>query len=125
MSYWERKIVELSEKKFAVENLVRLYEGGRIHFPQVPGRKVRVSSGKKIVSELLKVIQIGIPMPIIYASELQNGDLLILESTDRLGYLLKYIEGEFSVSMEEVSQDSDTCFFVNWMEEIPGLLRIF
>lgn len=30
---------------------------------------------------------------------------------DRHWYLLKYIEGAFSVSMEEVSQESDTCFF--------------
>lgn len=44
---------------------------------------------------------------------------------DRHWYLLKYIEGAFSVSMEGVSQESDTCFFCDWMEEIPGLLRIF
>lgn len=111
----------MSEKKFAVENIMRLYEGGRIHFPQVPGRKVRVSSGKKIVSELLKVIQIGIPMPVIYVSELKNGDFLILESEDRLRYLLQYIEGEFAVSIETELLENDFFYFFELDEKNPRL----
>lgn len=110
MSYKEQKIVELSEKKFSVEKLIYLYEQGRIHFPQVPN-VTAATLGKKTVSGLLRAIQIGIPMPIIYASELQNGDLLVLESEDRLRYLLEYIRGDFSVPIDEMSQDDENyCF---------------
>ena len=76
MSYRKRNIVGLSERKFSVESLTRLYEEERIHFPQLSKERTGISD-KEIVSELLEAIQDGIPMPVIYVSELQNGDFLI------------------------------------------------
>ncbi len=120
MSYRKRNIVGLSERKFSVESLTRLYEEERIHFPQLSKERTGISD-KEIVSELLEAIQDGIPMPVIYVSELQNGDFLILESKDRLRYLLQYVKGEFAVSIETELLERDSVYFCELDERNPRL----
>lgn len=109
MLYRKQEIVELSEKKFTVESLTRLYEEERIYYPQVIVRKMAY---KGDLASLIRAIQLGIPMPMIFASELQNGDFLILEGGDQLQYLLRYIMGDFSINnIEGLPRKNDGYFF--------------
>lgn len=97
----KQNIIELSEKNFSVENLMKLFEDNRVHFPQEPEIKKPYSEN---LARLVGAVEIGIPMPVILASELQNGDFLILETGDQLQILLRYIRGDFSVYLEGLSK---------------------
>lgn len=117
MSYREQIAVEIYEKNFSLENLYWMYQEGRLHFPH--SRKI--SKHQDTVEHLIKAIQIGIPMPVIYVSELQNGDFLILESREWLLALLLYLQEEFSVYADEIPFHSTEYFFHELRQETPKL----
>ncbi|MDE6055283.1 MAG: hypothetical protein K2G55_16345, partial [Lachnospiraceae bacterium] len=118
MSYREQNIVELSEKKISVENLVRLYKDGIIHFPQELEPKL---SDRESISDLIRAVRIGIPMAVVFVSELQNGDFLVLEAKDQLLYLLKYIQGGFPVHIEGITQENAQYYFSDLTYKNPRL----
>lgn len=118
MSFKEQKIIELSEKRIMVENIMHLYEDGRIHFPQESGLQ---KYNRETVSGLVRAIQVGIPMPVIYVSELQNGDFLVLESEERLRGLIQYIQGDFGIDIDRIPQVKDGFYFHELDEENPRL----
>lgn len=117
MSYNEQIAVEIYEKKFSLENLNWMYQEGRLHFPQ--SKELR--KYPDTVAHLIEAIQIGIPMPVIYASELQNGDFLILESKERLHALLKFLQESFPVYVNETPPYSKNCFFHELNQKNPRL----
>lgn len=108
MSYREKEIVTLFDRNFSISYLVQLYENGNIRFPQTLKEKM---TEKNIVTHLIEAIRQGIPMPVVYASELQNGDILILESENILLYLLEFVRGSFSVFIDGISKKSKFYFF--------------
>lgn len=117
MSYNEQIAVEIYEKKFSLENLNWMYQEGRLHFPHLR----KLNKYQDTVPHLIDAIQIGIPMPVIYASELQNGDYLILESKERLRALLEYLQESFSVHMNETPPYNTNRFFHELSQENPRL----
>lgn len=117
MSYYEQDSVEIYERKFALDFLYRMYQEGRLSFPQTEN----TSTNPVIVSNLIRAIQIGIPMPVIYASELQNGDFLILESKNRLIALLEYLQGLFPAYIEGILSNPKSCLFYKLNQEDPRL----
>lgn len=118
MSYREQEIIALVDMKYFIYDLVQIYKEGKIHFLPVTKEK---SEDKKLISDSIGAIQRGIPMPVIYASELQNGDLLILEPESWLLYLLEYIMGDFSVFVERTMQEKHICYFYELDEYNPRL----
>ena len=46
---------------------------------------------EKVVQDIIKALLRGIPFPPVYASELQTGELLILDKSDKLRFLLEYL----------------------------------
>lgn len=110
MSYREKEIVTLIDKTFSVYHLIRLYEDGNIQFLQSITEKV-TKKNIAIVTDVIEAIQQGIPMPVVYVSELQNGDFLILGSEDRLLYLLEYIRGSFPVCIDDVLKGHQYYFY--------------
>lgn len=58
----KQNIIELSEKNFSVENLMKLFEDNRVHFPQEPEIKKPYSEN---LARLVRAVEIGIPMPVI------------------------------------------------------------
>lgn len=105
MSYYEQNTVAIYERKFELGILYLMYQEGRLHFPH-PRQKNKITA-----ASLIDAIQIGIPMPVIYASELQNGDFLILEFKKRLFSLLEYLRGTFPVYLEETVPPHRNVFF--------------
>lgn len=98
MSYYEQNTVAVYERKFELDFLCKIYQEGRLHFPH----SEQLYDNSITAAGLIRAIQIGIPMPVIYASELQNGDFLILEFKNRLFSLLEYLYNSFPVNLEEI-----------------------
>lgn len=117
MSYYEQDAVIIYERKYALDYLFRMYQEGRLYFP----RTELMTDNPSIAAKLLKAIQIGIPMPVIYVSEMQNGDFLILESKNQIIALLEYLQGLFPVRTEEIFQNLRFVFFYELNAENPRL----
>lgn len=117
MSYREQIAVEIYEKNFSLENLYWMYQEGRLHFPCPK----KTSKYQDTVAHLIDGIQIGIPMSVIYVSELQNGDFLILESREWLLALLVYLQETFYVHVDEMPPNLQKCYFHELSQELPKL----
>lgn len=73
-------MVELSEKKYAVDSLTRLYEEERIYYPQVIVRK-RAYKGD--LASLIRAIQMGIPMPMIFVNKYAGNKEIALSVNEK------------------------------------------
>lgn len=88
MNYRGTENIEIYERKFSLEHIYHMFVDGRIQFPLEPLRsKVKM---EKELEQLLDIVWMGIPLPAVYVSELQNGNFLILENDDTLWKLLYF-----------------------------------
>ena len=95
MNYRGTENIEIYERKFSLENIYHMFVEGRIQFPMEPIRsKVKM---EKELEQLLDIVWMGIPLPAVYVSELQNGNFLILENDDTLWKLLYFLDGRYEV----------------------------
>lgn len=80
----ERVIIDI--RKFDIEEIAYRYSLGKILFCEYswPTRKYQEKT-----EETIKALIKGIPFPVVYASELQTGELLILNKNGRLQMLLE------------------------------------
>lgn len=86
MNYRGTENIEINERKFSLEYIYHMFRKGRIYFPmRSSGLRTKI---EKELEQLLDAIWMGIPLPAIYASEQQNGDLLILEKYRTLYMLM-------------------------------------
>ena len=93
MNYRGTENIEINERKFSLEYIYHMFREGRIYFPmRSSGLRTKI---EKELEQLLDAIWMGIPLPAIYASEQQNGDLLILEKNDNLWKLLHFLDGRY------------------------------
>ena len=53
-----------------------------------------------IIKEVLEALSRGIPFAPVYVSELQTGQLLVLNKSDRLKYLMEFLERGFDIRSE-------------------------
>ena len=95
MNYRGTENIEIYERKFSLEHIYHMFVDGRIQFPLEPLRsKVKM---EKELEQLLDIVWMGIPLPAVYVSELQNGNFLILENDDALWKLLYFLDGRYEV----------------------------
>lgn len=95
MNYRGTENIEIYERKFSLEHIYHMFVDGRIQFPLEPLRsKVKM---EKELEQLLDIVWMGIPLPAVYVSELQNGNFLILENDDTLWKLLYFLDGRYEV----------------------------
>lgn len=96
MSGFSVRHIDTYEKKIPVYQLQRMCQDKRLVFPAVLSGK----KGKRAerVSETLETILLGIALPVIYASERQDGSLLVLDSSDRLRDLMEFLGGRYLVA---------------------------
>lgn len=93
MNYRGTENIEIYERKFSLEHIYHMFVDGRIQFPLEPLRsKVKM---EKELEQLLDIVWMGIPLPAVYVSELQNGNFLILENDDTLWKLLYFLDGRY------------------------------
>lgn len=95
MNYRGTEKIEIYERKFSLEHIYHMFVEGRIQFPMEPPRsKVKM---ERELEQLLDIVWMGIPLPAVYVSELQNGNFLILENDDTLWKLLYFLDGRYEV----------------------------
>lgn len=93
MNYRGTENIEIYERKISLEHIYHMFMEGRIQFPMEPLRsKVKM---EKELEQLLDIVWMGIPLPAVYVSELQNGNFLILENDDTLWKLLYFLDGRY------------------------------
>lgn len=90
MIYYDQDDIEVFEKKYTIENVLWMYREGSIKFV----RTNHSANIEKIFSKTIDAIDLGIPMPTVYVSEQQNGDWIVLDGTDKLYYLIAYLNEE-------------------------------
>lgn len=95
--YNEEKIV-INSINLTVEEIYEYYRRGKIVFYQ--NSNIGYTKKNKIVKEVLDALSRGIPFPPVYASELQTGQLLVLNKSNRLSLLMEFIDGGFAFRNE-------------------------
>lgn len=105
------------EKKISVYLLHRMHRDGRLRFPADPRtqRKKCINRSSKAVEALL----MGIMGPTVYASELQDGCLLVLDNDDGLHYLLGFLEGGYPLEDLEFYPELNGCDIKRMEQEFP------
>lgn len=90
MIYYDQDDIEVYEKKYAIENVLWMYREESIKF----ARTNHSANIEKIFSKTIDAIDLGIPMPTVYVSEQQNGDWIVSDGTNKLYYLIAYLNEE-------------------------------
>lgn len=100
--------VEIYEKKYTLEELYGMYLDGRLHFANRAVAEKK--NDKKVLADLLDAIWMGMPVPDVYISEMQNGDFLALESDGKLKLLISFLDGKICADIyyeQTVINDGD------------------
>lgn len=93
MSGFSENHIDSFEKKIPVYQLHRMYQERRVVFPNIPssGRARKMAK----ISETLETVFLGLSLPVVYASERQDGSLLVLDTSDHLRYLMEFLDGRY------------------------------
>ena len=83
------KRVAIDTRKYDIREMLSRYRQGKILFYEKNATAWK--NHQKIVREVVWALTRGIPFPPVYASELQTGELLILDKNDKLRFLLDYL----------------------------------
>lgn len=86
------KKIYVSEKRVSVEYAYRMWKSGTLLFPETPA--LARSRIQERLSETVELMLLGVAVPAIYVSELQDGSWLVLEATDRLWALFRFLSGK-------------------------------
>lgn len=121
MNYRDAEKLEIYERKYSLEYIDHLFVDKRICFPAGIVRSKVIM--EKELGQLLDAIWMGIPLPPIYVSEQQNGDLLVLEENDNLWKLLWFLEGRYAVDFWIENQHITDCTVKMLQSDEPKLAR--
>ena len=86
--------IESYEKIMSVYRFHQMWREANILFPKMPLLQRQKIQEK--LSEALEAILLGMLLPADYASEQQNGSLLVFDVSDRLYYLMEFLDGNYS-----------------------------
>ena len=93
---YKRVIIDI--KKFDIEEIAYRYSLGKILFCEYSWSTRKY---QEKTEETIKTLVKGIPFPVVYASELQTGELLILNKSGRLRMLLEELrDGNIKEQMD-------------------------
>lgn len=90
---YESQRIIIDTRKYDVDEVFERYRRGQLIFYKK--RNPFITHKNKVIREVLEALLRGIPFPPVYVSELQNGALLVLEKSDRLRYLMEYLDSGF------------------------------
>lgn len=92
--------IQFYQKKYSIEEVVRFYTKNRIKFvssTRLPSYTSIYYSNR--TTQLIEAIDMGMPLPEIYVSEQQNGDLVVLDKDEKLYSLISYILGRSTINI--------------------------
>ena len=93
-----RSLINISNVSFKVFELVEKYKNDGLIFPEIRARNDVLV---RITRESLNALLLGIPFPSICFSELQNGKLLVMDSSDKLRGIIGFLAGKISLPFDE------------------------
>lgn len=108
------KKIYVSEKRVSVEYAYRMLKNGKLLFPATPA----LTRGRlrERLSETVELMLLGVAVPAIYVSELQDGSWLVLEATDRLWSLFWFLSGKGNLGYMDMYPE----FAKMSLEELEG-----
>lgn len=119
--YYKEKVI-VDTRKFNIAELYERYKRGMIIFPEM--RNVLPKRRNQMIREMLEALLKGIPFPVIYASEQQMGELLIFDKSNRLRYLLEYLDNNYRMTGgEALSYLGESVYFDDIKQENPKEAR--
>lgn len=80
----------IDTRTYVVDEIFERYKRGMLIFYK-KGLATK-NRENKITWQVLKALARGIPFPPVYVSELQTGEMLVLDKSDRLRLLMKYLD---------------------------------
>ena len=80
----------IDTRTYVVDEIFERYKRGMLIFYK-KGLTTK-NRENKITWQVLKALARGIPFPPVYVSELQTGEMLVLDKSDRLRLLMKYLD---------------------------------
>lgn len=86
------KKIYVNEKRVSVEYAYQMFKKGKLSFPETP--LLTKKRMQERLSETVELILLGVAVPVIYVAELQDGSWLVLEATDRLRMLFRFLDGD-------------------------------
>lgn len=103
--YNDERII-INTRNVMIEDIYDKYKLGQIIFFEKSNISYRRKN--KIIKEVLEALYRGIPFPPVYVSELQTGELLVLDKSDRLRFLMEFLDCGFDIrSSEEYRELND------------------
>lgn len=98
----ENSKIRIYELKYDLYDLVDRYQSKGIIFAN---RNILQQHRQNITREAVNALLYGIPYPQVYVSELQNGQLLVLETDNRLQCLIEFIVGKYLMEMPGILKE--------------------
>lgn len=123
--------IRFDTRKYDLDEVFRRYKSGNLIF-----YKKNSITGKrrsKVTREVLEALLRGIPFPPVYTSELQTGELLVLDKSDRLRFLMEYLVFAYGEDQKENQMEQSNYFseirqmYSDWMKDIfyaPIMLHV-
>lgn len=81
--------VVIDTRKYDIDEILLRYKQGKIIFYEK--KSATWKRRERVIQDVTEALLRGIPFPPVYASELQTGELLILDKSDKLRFLLEYL----------------------------------
>lgn len=109
------KEVKIEKKSFSIFDLNRKIEKENIIINPNFQREKRW--GNKQKSELLESILMGVPIPIIYAYQTQDGKMQVVDGRQRLSTLNEFLSNKFKLGSLKILNDLNKKFFNDLSEQ--------
>lgn len=100
MIHYDEDNIQFFEKKYSIEEIVQLYKENRLLFVRPRDYGYSQIYYDNNTTQLIKAIDMGMPSPPVYASEQQNGDMVVLEIDDKLYSLIRYVLGYDTINID-------------------------
>lgn len=107
---YKNERIYIDTRIYNIDEIFERYKQGKLIFYEKNG--IIGIHKREITQEVLEALSRGIPFPPVYVSELQTGELLVLDKSDRLRFLMEYLDHRFKINhtdylMEELYRSFD------------------
>lgn len=110
------KKVILDKKTYTLDEIYDRYIQNKLLF--FANRGYSQYERKRITKDVINALAQGIPFPPVYASELQTGELLVLDKNNKLYYLLRTMEKgdpEYREDILDILYESIVIYVIEYM----------
>lgn len=87
--------IKIDKDQYSIYEMKRKYDRGKICMD--PSFQRNFVWNSRQMSELIESVIIGIPLPLIYLAESQNGSLVVVDGRQRLTTFIQFLNNEFKL----------------------------